>query len=88
MLFPAAVVNLFRMDAHGFPDAAAILHRTGYDPFTHNVTSSGWSFRLALLAIPFYEPGGKRCASFRGRGTEMRQNFPLKFPAARAIIRR
>lgn len=87
MLFAAAIIDLFRMDAHGFPDAAAILHRTGYDPFTHNVTSSGL-VQLALLAIPFYEPGGKWCACFRGGGTEMRQNFPLKFPAARAIIRR
>nr|DAH05882.1 MAG TPA: hypothetical protein [Caudoviricetes sp.] len=36
MLLPAAVVDLLGVDTNGFPDAAAVLHGSGYDPFVHS----------------------------------------------------
>lgn len=36
VLIPAAVVDLLGVDTNGFPDAAAVLHGSGYDPFVHS----------------------------------------------------
>lgn len=76
MLFPAAVIDLLRMDTHGFPDAAGVLHRSGHDPITHKCYLL-FEYRPACLPFHSMSPGGFGVRGF-GKGANLRRKSPRR----------